>query len=81
MNVKPRFSTEGQKRLGCLLVVMGSVFGAFGLAALLGISKDIELEFFGIDVDSRSERLWWVLGSLAVIAVGLLLFRPRNRAL
>jgi hypothetical protein len=59
---------------------MGSVAAAFGLAALLGISDKIELEFFGIDLDSRLERIWWVLGSVVVIGIGVVLLRDRQGA-
>ena len=79
MNFNPRISKDGQKSVGCLFVVMGSVFAAFGMAALLGVGNGIELEFFGIDLNSRSGRIWWVLGSLVAIGLGVLLFRARNR--
>ena len=79
MNFKPRVSRDGQKRVGCLLVVMGSVFAAFGMAALLGIGNGIELEFFGIDLNNRSGRIWWVLGSLGAMGLGGLLLRVRRR--
>jgi len=79
MNLNPRISKDGQKRVGCLFVVMGSVCAAFGMAALLGVSNGIELEFFGIDLNSRSGRIWWVLGSLVTIGLGVLLFRANNR--
>ncbi len=79
MNFNPRISKDGQKSLGCLFVVMGSVCAAFGIAALLGIGNGIELEFFGIDLNSRSGRIWWVLGSLVAIGLGVLLFRAKNR--
>ncbi len=59
--------------------MMGSVFAAFGMAALLGVSNGIELEFFGIDLNSRSGRIWWVLGSLVTVGLGVLLFRANNR--
>ncbi len=79
MNFNPRISKDGQKSVGCLFVVMGSVFAAFGMAALLGVGNGIELEFFGIDLNSRSGRIWWVLGSLVTIGLGVLLFRANNR--
>ena len=59
--------------------MMGSVCAAFGIAALLGIGNGIELVFFDIDLNSRSGRIWWVLGSLVAIGLGVLLFRARNR--
>ena len=80
MNFKARISRDGQKGMGCLLVVIGLVAAAFGVAALLGIADNIELHFFGIDLNSRSGRIWWVLGSLAAIGLGVLLLRANKRA-
>ena len=80
MNFKPRISRDGQKGMGCLLVAMGLVAAAFGVAALLGIADNIELNFFGIDLNDRSGRIWWVLGSLAAIGLGVLLLRANKRA-
>ncbi len=80
MNFKPRISRDGQKGMGCLLVVMGLVAVGFGVAALLGIADNIELHVFGIDLNSRSGRIWWVLGSLAAIGIGVLLLRANKRA-
>ncbi len=79
MNFHPRISKDGQKSVGCLFVVMGSMCAAFGIAALLGIGNGIELEFFSIDLNSRSGRIWWVLGSLVAIGLGVLLFRAKKR--
>ncbi len=80
MNFKPRISRDGQKGMGCLLVGMGCVAAAFGVAALLGIADNIELQFFGIDLNDRGGRIWWVLGSLAAIGLGALLLRANKRA-
>ncbi len=80
MNFKARISRDGQKGMGCLLVVMGLVAAAFGVAALLGVSDSIELHVFGIDLNSRGGRIWWVLGSLATIGLGVLLLRANKRA-
>ncbi len=80
MNFKPRISRDGQKGMGCLLVVMGLVAAGFGVAALLGIADNIELHVFGIDLNSRSGRIRWVLGSLAAIGIGVLLLRANKRA-
>jgi hypothetical protein len=80
MNFKPRISRDGQKGMGCLLVVIGLVAAAFGAAALLGVADNIELNVFGIDLNNRSGRIWWVLGSLAAIGLGVLLLRANKRA-
>ncbi len=79
MNFKPRISRDGQKGMGCLLVGMGFVAAGFGVAALLGIGG-VELQFFGIDLNDRGGRIWWVLGSLAAIGLGALLLRANKRA-
>ncbi len=80
MNFKPRISRNGQKGMGCSLVVMGLVAAGFGVAALLGIADNIELHVFGINLNSRSGRIWWVLGSLVAIGVGVLLLQANKRA-
>ena len=80
MNFKPRISRDGQKGMGCLLVAIGLVAAAFGVAALLGVADNIELQVFGIDLNSRSGRIWWVLGSLAAIGLGVLLLRANKHA-
>ncbi len=80
MNFKPRISRDGQKGMGCLLVAMGLVAAGFGVAALLGVADNIELQVFGIDLNDRSGRIWWVLGSLAAIGLGALLLRANKRA-
>ncbi len=80
MTFKPRISRDGQKGMGCLLAAMGLVTAAFGVAALLGVADNIELDVFGIDMNSRSGRIWWVLGSLAAIGLGVLLLRANKRA-
>ncbi len=80
MTFKPRISRDGQKGMGCLLVAMGLVSAAFGVAALLGVAGNIELNVFGIDLNSRSGRIWWVLGSLVAIGIGVLLLHANKRA-
>ncbi len=80
MTFKPRISRDGQKGMGCLLVVIGLVAAAFGAAALLGVADNIELHVFGVDLNSRSGRIWWVLGSLAAIGLGVLLLCANKRS-
>ncbi len=80
MTFKPRISRDGQKGMGCLLVVIGLVAAAFGAAALLGVADNIELHVFGVDLNSRSGRIWWVLGSLAAIGLGVRLLRANKHA-
>ncbi len=66
--------------VGCALLVMGVVGGAFGAAALLGISDKIALEFFGIELNDRKGRLLWVAGCIVFAAAGVLLLRKRRAA-
>lgn len=73
---------SNRRGFGCCLILMGLVAAVFGVAALFGVSPvstPIELEFFEIDMNSRSGRIWWVLGSLATIGVGVFLFRSDKR--
>ena len=66
---------------GCALVALGSISAIAGVAALLGISpvrNDIELEFFGFEVNTPGERFWWVLGSLIALGIGVFLMRANK---
>jgi len=72
-------SATGAEALGCGLLLMGLAGGVFGLAALLGISDRVELEFFGIELNDTVGQLIWVTGSLAAVAVGGLILRARSR--
>ena len=65
---------------GFLLLAMAAVCAAFGIAALLGVSDRIELEFFGIELNDRKEQLQWVAGSIVAVVVGVLLLRTRCAA-
>jgi hypothetical protein len=58
---------------------MGVLGAGFGLAALLGISDRVELEFFDIELNDTRGRLIWVTGSTAVLAAGLRILRGRRR--
>ena len=66
--------------VGCALLVMGVVGGAFGVAALLGISDRIELAFFGIELNDRKGRMLWVAGCIVFAAIGVLLLRKLRAA-
>lgn len=59
---------------------MGVVGAAFGLAALLGISDRVELEFFGIDLNDTSGQAIWVACSLAATTAGVMILRATRRA-
>jgi len=74
---EPQSLAEG---IGCSLLLMGTVGGLFGLAALLGISDRIELEFFEIQLNDTPGRLAWTAGCLAAVVIGILVLRARKRA-
>ncbi|MDA0205191.1 MAG: hypothetical protein O2795_07575 [Acidobacteria bacterium] len=63
--------------LGCGLLLMGVLGVAFGLAALLGVSDRIELEFFGIALNDTPGRRMWTAGSTAALVAGVLILRKR----
>lgn len=46
---------------------------AIGLIGLLGLSDRVELEFFGIELNSTPGRFVWVVGMVIAIVVGVVL--------
>ena len=66
--------------IGCALFVMGLVGSVFGVAALVGISDRIELEFFEIELNDTLGRVLWTAGCLVLAAVGWLVLRAARRA-
>ena len=79
MSTSPDQSPSATEALGCCLLLMGVLGAGFGLAALLGISDRIELEFFDIELNDTRGRLIWVTGSFAALAAGLLILSGRRR--
>ena len=65
--------------IGCLLVCMGGIAAAFGLAGLLGLIPHLELEFFGIELNDQRGRIYWILGSIGFILLGLILVRKKEK--
>jgi hypothetical protein len=65
--------------IGCLLIFMGIVGAIFGMAGLFGIINNLELIFFGIDLNSQHERVYWIIGSFASICIGILLIRIKSK--
>ncbi len=64
--------------LGWLLLGMGTVLGVLGLLAVIGLMQ-VQIDFFGIDLDTSTERIAWVAGWLGTAAAGLaLLFFTRR---
>lgn len=57
---------------------MGVVGGAFGAAAILGVSDRIELWFFGIDLSGPLGRILWTAGCFAGLAAGWAILRARR---
>ena len=78
---KPEEASESPAPgIGCAILVMGLVGAAFGIAALVGISDQIELEFFEIELNDTFGRVLWTLGCLALAGVGWLVLRATRRA-
>lgn len=79
MSTPEKRSDVAAPRIGCALLVMGIVGGAFGAAAVVGISDRIELEFFEIELDDTLGRVLWTAGCLALAGVGWLILRATRR--
>jgi len=63
--------------LGWLLLGMGTVLAVLGLLAVIGLTQ-VQIDFFGIDLDTSTKRIAWVAGWLVAAAAGLaLLFLTR----
>jgi len=63
---------------GWLLLGMGVVLGIVGLLAAIGLMQ-VQIDFFGIDLDTSAERIAWTAGWLVAAAAGLaLLFLTRH---
>ena len=61
--------------IGCALVFMGIIGAVFGLVALSGLVSNVELGFFGIDLNDQPGRIYWVFGCCMAIVLGVLLVR------
>jgi hypothetical protein len=61
--------------IGCALVFMGIIAAVFGLVALLGLVSNVELSFFGIELNDQPGRIYWVLGCCMAIVLGVLVVR------
>lgn len=63
---------------GWLLLGMGTVLGAVGVLAVIGLIH-VQIDFFGIDLDTAAERIAWTVGWLLAAVTGLaLLFLTRR---
>ncbi len=79
MSTPPKGSQSPLEALGCGLLLIGVVGGAFGFTALLGISDRVELEFFGIELNDTLGQFIWTAGCGAAAAVGWLVLRAHRR--
>ncbi len=61
-----------------LLLGMGSVLGVLGLLASFGLVQ-IQIGFFGIDLETSLARTTWVVAWLAAAAAGLALLYLTRR--
>ena len=60
--------------IGWLLLGMGAVMTTLEVLALNGVTQ-LKIEFFGIHVDSETERTTWLIGwAIAVVAGFVLLY-------
>ena len=64
---------------GWLLLGMGTVPGVLGVLAVIGLMQ-VPIDFFGIDLDTRPERIAWAAGWLVAAAAGLALLFLTRRA-
>lgn len=55
---------------GGILVGFGSVLAGVVTLAVLGVIP-LSIDFFGIDLDTRSERLAWIASWAGVAVIGL----------
>ena len=63
---------------GGILVGFGSVLGGAALLAMAGIMP-LSIDFFGFNLDTRGERIAWILVWFLAVAVGVALLRVRRR--
>ena len=65
---------------GWLLLGMGSILAFIGLMAVVGLIH-VQIDFFGVDLDTMQERIAWIFSWLLVFVVGSLLIaltQPRK---
>lgn len=56
--------------IGWLLLGMGAVLSAITFLAMVGVFP-LQIDFFGLDLDTRTDRMTFAVGSLLVAAIGL----------
>jgi len=62
---------------GGILVGFGTVLGGAALLAMAGIMP-VSIDFFGINLDTRGERIAWIIAWSLAVAVGIVLLRVRR---
>ncbi len=67
------------KAIGCSFIFMGILGALFGIGGILGIIKNLELEFFGIELNSQNGRVYWVIGCIVFSAIGYLIMRVKKQ--
>ena len=67
------------KGIGCSFIFMGILGIIFGMGGILGIIENLELEFFGIELNSQRGRVFWIVGCAFFSVVGILLMRINKK--
>jgi len=62
---------------GGILVGFGTVLGGATLLAMVGIMP-LSIDFFGFNLDTRGERIAWIIAWSLAVAVGIVLLRVRR---
>jgi hypothetical protein len=69
--------------IGCLLVFMGIMGATVGLLGLSGLVSNVELGFFGIELNDQAGRVYWVIGCVISILLGAFIAKksqgPKDR--
>ncbi len=66
------------KIAGGLLVGFGTVLGGAALLAMAGIIP-LSIDFFGFNLNTRGERVAWVIAWGLAVVVGIVLLRVRRK--
>ncbi len=66
--------------MAVVLLLMGALGGVFGMAGLLGIVENLELGFFGIELNSQRGRIYWVTGCLVSMGLGLVILKLKKNS-
>ena len=65
--------------IGCLLVFMGIMGATVGLLGLSGLVSNVELGFFGIELNDQAGRVSWVIGCvISIMLGGFMVKKSRN---